>query len=214
MESIGQTLRKSREAKRMTVAEVAQAAKAKVRYIEAIEKDDLSVFPAPIYAQGFIRLYAECVGLDPQPLIQACRKREATAAPGIEKGRGPVGLPLKPPVKKHLAAEPMLEKKAGRPGPAGAAEEAEVTGGRSVLAWLKVFKKIAWSKLKNGCLALSAIRLPVETWKTILSITGLTLLVLAAVLVLAWHFMWKNEASASSASRWLAEPPPPYLNAE
>ena len=35
-----------------------------------MEADNFSVMPAPTYAKGFIRLYAEYLGLDPAPLVQ------------------------------------------------------------------------------------------------------------------------------------------------
>ena len=71
MESVGQPLKAAREKKQMTVSDISSAIKAKMQIIEAIEHDNFSAMPAPIYARGFIKLYAECVGIDPTPLIKA-----------------------------------------------------------------------------------------------------------------------------------------------
>jgi hypothetical protein len=49
----------------------------KVQIVEAIEREDFSKFPATIYGKGFIRLYAQFVGLDPQPLLEEYAKSMA-----------------------------------------------------------------------------------------------------------------------------------------
>ncbi len=69
--SIGSELRAARERLGLTPTAVAVATRGKTHIIEAIEEDDFSSFAAPIYAKGFIRLYAQYVGLDPQPLLDA-----------------------------------------------------------------------------------------------------------------------------------------------
>lgn len=69
--SIGSDLRAARERMRLTPSDVAAATRTKTPIIEAIELDDFSSFAAPIYAKGFIRLYAQYVGLDPHPLLDA-----------------------------------------------------------------------------------------------------------------------------------------------
>jgi transcriptional regulator with XRE-family HTH domain len=66
---LGETLRKARLARKLTPSEVAQATRMKVQIVEALEKNQFDLIPAPIYAKGFIRLFAEYVGLDSEPLI-------------------------------------------------------------------------------------------------------------------------------------------------
>ncbi len=68
--SVGAQLRAARERKQLTTSDVAGATRSKMQIIEAIERDDFSVFAAPIYGKGFIRLYAQVVGLDPNPLLE------------------------------------------------------------------------------------------------------------------------------------------------
>lgn len=67
--ALGEKLRKAREAKKQTASEVAAATRMKVQIVEDLEKEDFRRVAAPIYGKGFIRLYAEHVGLDPAPLI-------------------------------------------------------------------------------------------------------------------------------------------------
>lgn len=66
---LGDELRKARLARKLTASQVAAATRMKVQVVDAIEKEDFSGIAAPIYSKGFIRLYAEYVGLDSRPLI-------------------------------------------------------------------------------------------------------------------------------------------------
>ncbi len=70
MSSVGEQLRAAREARELTIEQVAQATKLKLTQIEALETGDYSAFPAPVYVRGSIRNYAEAVKIDPVPLIE------------------------------------------------------------------------------------------------------------------------------------------------
>jgi len=96
VETLGQTLKAAREKKRLTLSEAALKTRIKVQHLEAIERDDFGGMPAPAYAKGFIRMYAEFLGLDSVPMIQEYQD-------------------------KHLgqARQPSLQGE-GEPGPAGA----------------------------------------------------------------------------------------------
>lgn len=67
--TIGETLRKAREAHGLSIEDVKNATLMMTRQIEELENDDFSSFAAPVYGKGFIRLYARTVGLDPDPLV-------------------------------------------------------------------------------------------------------------------------------------------------
>lgn len=66
----GAALRAAREKRHLSLAEVVEATRIKTHIVQALENDDYSVIPAPLYGKGFIKLYAEYVGLDPAPLIR------------------------------------------------------------------------------------------------------------------------------------------------
>ena len=70
MESIGQILKTARERRQISIADVVMATKMTSTFVKAIEANNFDVLVAPVYARGFIKLYAECVGLDPMPLQQ------------------------------------------------------------------------------------------------------------------------------------------------
>jgi transcriptional regulator with XRE-family HTH domain len=78
--SLGQELKDARTRMGLTASEVASATRMKVQIVEAIEEGDHSVFAAPIYGKGFIRLFAEYVGLDPRPLVDEFTESFASGA--------------------------------------------------------------------------------------------------------------------------------------
>jgi hypothetical protein len=67
--SLGEQLRAARLKRNLTPSQVAARTHMKTAIVEAIEQDDFAKMPAPIYARGFIRMYALQVGLDPAPLL-------------------------------------------------------------------------------------------------------------------------------------------------
>ena len=68
--AIGHILRNARLAKQLTESQVAELTRMKIQIVQDLEKDDFHRIAATIYGKGFIKLYAECVGLDPEPLIK------------------------------------------------------------------------------------------------------------------------------------------------
>jgi len=69
MATLGQQLKAAREAKGVSEHDAGVATKILTKMIIAMEADDFSVMAAPTYAKGFIRLYANYLGLHSEPLI-------------------------------------------------------------------------------------------------------------------------------------------------
>jgi len=78
---LGEELQKARKARRLTASEVAAATRMKVQIVQALEHEDFEKIAAPIYAKGFIKLYAEYVGLNPKPLIDEYISRYVSPPP-------------------------------------------------------------------------------------------------------------------------------------
>ena len=57
-------LREAREARGMSLADVSEITKIRSKYLEAIERGEFAAIPGEVYLKGFIRNYADCVGLD------------------------------------------------------------------------------------------------------------------------------------------------------
>jgi transcriptional regulator with XRE-family HTH domain len=77
MATIGEQLRAAREAKGVSQSDAASATKILTKLIVSMEADDFSVMAAPTYAKGFIRLYAQYLGLDSEPLIEKYTENHA-----------------------------------------------------------------------------------------------------------------------------------------
>lgn len=83
--SPGAQLRAAREARGLTVEAVAEDLHMNTAQIRALEDDDHTSFPAPIFVSGYVRSYARLLKLDPDPLLAALRPRETTAAPSLAR---------------------------------------------------------------------------------------------------------------------------------
>jgi cytoskeletal protein RodZ len=67
--SFGSWLRRQREAREISLREIAETSKISLRYLEALEDDRFDVLPAPVFARGFLREYSRVVGLDPDEVV-------------------------------------------------------------------------------------------------------------------------------------------------
>ena len=65
----GESLRKERELRQITLEEISQHTRVHPRFLDAIEHDDFSVLPAKAFAKGFLRSYARMVDLDEDLVI-------------------------------------------------------------------------------------------------------------------------------------------------
>lgn len=72
-EPIGQILSDARNRLGKSIKEVEFDTKIRAKYLDALERDDFDNLQATIYTQGFIKTYANYLGLDPIPLIQQYR---------------------------------------------------------------------------------------------------------------------------------------------
>jgi cytoskeletal protein RodZ len=71
MESIGDTLREARHHKRASLEDASRATKIKMDILEQLEADEFDRMVAPAYTKGFLKLYAEYLGLDSQSMVEA-----------------------------------------------------------------------------------------------------------------------------------------------
>jgi len=85
--SPGRALAAARQARGMTVTEVALRLKFSPRKIEALEADRYDALPGPTIVRGMIRGYAKLVGLDPKLLVGALQQ---------QLGEGPSTMAMRP----------------------------------------------------------------------------------------------------------------------
>ena len=69
MASFGETLRRERELRGVSLREIADETKISVRFLEALEQDRLEVLPGGVFRRAFVKQYARYLGLDPERLV-------------------------------------------------------------------------------------------------------------------------------------------------
>ncbi|MEN9579250.1 MAG: hypothetical protein RJA70_2259 [Pseudomonadota bacterium] len=69
MESVGEYLRRNREAKRMSVEEVSRATRVPAASVERIESDQFDELPGEVFVRGFLKSYARAVALEPDEVL-------------------------------------------------------------------------------------------------------------------------------------------------
>lgn len=70
MPTVAEQLREAREAKELTVHQVAEITKIRSDHIRALDEGDYEIFPAPVYIRGFVRTYAGFLRLDVDSIIR------------------------------------------------------------------------------------------------------------------------------------------------
>ncbi len=86
-ETIGEYLKRERELRQITLEEMVEGTKIALQRLRELENDRLEDMPAEIFVRGFIRSYAEFIGLNPDEVIlryeeelKALQEKEAAEA--------------------------------------------------------------------------------------------------------------------------------------
>ena len=74
---IGPLLEKKRLEKGLSLKEAEQATKIRTRYLKGLEREDPTALPDPVYARGFLKTYANFLGLDGEQLSREFRDHRA-----------------------------------------------------------------------------------------------------------------------------------------
>ena len=69
MASFGTTLRRAREARGLTMDDVAKETRVARRYLAALEDETLATLPGGPYSRAYLRTYAKVLGLDAKQLL-------------------------------------------------------------------------------------------------------------------------------------------------
>jgi cytoskeletal protein RodZ len=75
--TIGETLTQTRLDRKLTLKSVSEATAIRVKYLEALESDDFDSLPSPVQARGFLRIYADYLGLDSEVLLISLKGESA-----------------------------------------------------------------------------------------------------------------------------------------
>jgi hypothetical protein len=90
--AIGERLAQARAARELDLREVEAETKIRLKYLRALEAGDWDLLPGPAYAVGFLRTYAELLGLDADVLVADLRSQIDEG--GASEERYPAGEPV------------------------------------------------------------------------------------------------------------------------
>lgn len=104
METIGQMLREARERLGLTLDEVERATRIRAHHLTALEQGQAEALPSPVHARGFLKNYAEFLGLDVDAIllryaeaVQARRPRPRPEAAPMTRPRPAVRVTSRRP---------------------------------------------------------------------------------------------------------------------
>jgi hypothetical protein len=103
---IGEVLKSARTRQGLDIRTVEEQTKIRIKYLRALEAEEWDVLPNPAYATGFLRTYAQLLGLDAEALVDEYR-RQAGAD---------YGVPLSPVGERVLEQGRRLGEPGGGPG--------------------------------------------------------------------------------------------------
>ena len=73
MAGFGEYLRREREMRGVSLEEISTATKISIRFLQAIENEELSKLPGGIFTRSFVRTYARYLGLDEERVLADCQ---------------------------------------------------------------------------------------------------------------------------------------------
>lgn len=173
MAKIGAQLQETRLKKGLTLDHVADDTNISVRFLSKIEADDFTGFPGEPYIVGFIKIYADYLGLDPDVVVATYRQKES-AVPSQTGSPDMTGT--SPPTAKQDRKKAISKSKNGPAAESEGAPEQEPTpskpAGHSrkilgivlllIVAALLVFAAIRLKPRETAAVPDSQVAKPVE----------------------------------------------------
>ena len=98
MSGLGQYLSGLREERGLSIEEMARVTRVASRYLEALEREDLTALPAPVFTKGYIRAYCQALGVHADEAL----------------GRYPGGAPVAAAAPTPVAAAQTSNGRRGR----------------------------------------------------------------------------------------------------
>lgn len=74
METIGDTLKKERSKQKKTLSQISLDTRIDAKKLKALEENNFTVFESPVSTKGFIRIYSEYLGLNPEKILAIYRR--------------------------------------------------------------------------------------------------------------------------------------------
>jgi cytoskeleton protein RodZ len=103
--TLGETLRQARLDKGVSLADAARETRIRRSYLEALEAEDMAALPPMVYTRGFLRSYAEYLGLSPEAMVdlyQPSARREPS--PALRSAAPHMAIPRQIPLRPVIYA--------------------------------------------------------------------------------------------------------------
>jgi hypothetical protein len=113
-ETFGARLRQRRERQQITLTSIAEQTKISLSLLEALERDDVSHWPAGIFRRAFIRAYAQTIGLDPGVVVREFLELHpdpievVTPVSAVLPDVGGVGVSPRPPTRLRCLVDSTM----------------------------------------------------------------------------------------------------------
>lgn len=111
MATVGQYLKETREGKGLSFKDVEAGTSIRALYIEAIETGAYETVPGEVYLKGFIRNYANFLGLDGAALVRRYKEEQGLLSAAPTAAEAPPAQAVQEP-----AAAPAARTSAPRAG--------------------------------------------------------------------------------------------------
>ncbi|MBN1304506.1 MAG: DUF4115 domain-containing protein [Anaerolineales bacterium] len=146
-ETIGQILKKAREARVLTLNKASELTCIRPIFLEALEEDDYSAMASVAQGRGFLRMYAEFLELDIDQVLEELRRNNESVEPEII---GPIES------DREVNLEPMIELKDEPENEETAVEE-------KTPFWKSLLPRISWPEKTSGEVAIEETVQPSQT---------------------------------------------------
>jgi transcriptional regulator with XRE-family HTH domain len=85
MPSFGESMKRERELRQITLREISEATKISLRYLDALERDDFRHLPGGVFNKGFVRAFAQYIGVDAEAMVTAYLQEEQGQQARVEE---------------------------------------------------------------------------------------------------------------------------------
>jgi cytoskeleton protein RodZ len=104
MSSFGETLKRERELRQISLREISEATKINLRYLDALERNDFRHLPGGVFNKGFVRAYAQFIGIDPEAMATAYLEEEQRQVARAVRAGGGEPAPPAPPENRRTGS--------------------------------------------------------------------------------------------------------------